>query len=239
MNTAVRQDFKEFIEFVKYFSLEEVIADPKKLAAIRLAHAQFLALLTVASELCAAQGSGVVEFNKSYGNDGRKYFGEVVSDFSEFMMCLVMGLHRSAGGTLRSAIESYLKAFSLNDEPQILKRTSVPEVFSDAAAVSFFSTSAGKSVVAGLKSAYSELNMFVHTVSPNHMFGALAVGAFPRWSENSERLITIFIRVARLFLYAFVGSRRDLFDSFDHRNKIVVNRAMTRDQRRSALGVDG
>lgn len=238
MNAAARQDFSEFLEFVRAISLEGVADDDVRVGELRKAHAQFLALLTVAGELLSDAGSVVQEFSNDYADPGRNYLREVVSDSSEFIFCVLLGLCRSAGGTLRSAIESYLKAFSAKEQPLILQRTSVPDVFNDAAAVSFFSSSVGQKVIADLKGIYGELNAYVHTVSDTHMFGAIAVGSFPRWSGKNVRLIEIFVRVICLFLYGVIGSRRDLYDKFDHRNKVIANRAMTRMQRRSAMGVD-
>ncbi len=238
MNTAIKQDFGAFLAYLDKYSLSSVASDPGRVPHARLTHAQLLALLTAAAELLADSGSVRYEFESSYGEPGKRYLGEVVSDCSEFVMCVLQGLCRSAGGTLRSAIESYLKAFSAVERPLILHRTSVPDVFNDAAGTTFFSTSVGKAVLADLKAVYGELNYYVHTVSQAQMFGALAVGSFPRWSDKNERLIELFIRTVRLFLYGIVGARRDFFDQFDHRNKVIVNRSMTRQQRRSALGVD-
>jgi hypothetical protein len=238
MNTIARPDFADFLEFLNHFSLIEVTNDHAKSAELRKAHAQFLALLTAAGELVSDGGSVRHEFLLNYAQSGKSYLGEVVSDSSEFIMCLLLGLCRSGGGALRSAIESYLKAFSANEQPLVLKRTSVPDVFDDAAGVAFFSSRIGKSVIGDLKGIYGELNAYVHTVSGTHMFGANAIGSFPRWSNDNVRLVEIFVRVIRLFLYGIVGSRRDLYDRFDHRNKVITNRAMTRVQRRSAMGVD-
>ena len=238
MNAAIKQDFGGFLDYLDKYSLSSIVVDPSRVAHARLTHVQFLALLTVAAELLSDSGSVHDEFESSYRESGKRYFGEVVSDCSEFVMCVLQGLCRSAGGTLRSAIESYLKTFSAVEQPLILQRTSVPDVFNDAAGTNFFSTSVGKSVLADLKAVYGELNYYVHTVSQAQMFGALAVGSFPRWSHQTERLSDLFIRTVRLFLYGIVGARRDLFDQFDHRNKVIVNRSMTRQQRRSALGVD-
>ena len=209
MNAAARQDFSDFLEFVKTLSIESATRDETKVAEIRKAHTQFLALLTATGELVADGGSARGQFDDSYAEAGRNYLSEVVSDSSEFIMCVLLGLHRSAGGTLRSAIESYLKAFSAKEQPLILRRTSVPEVFNDAASVTFFSTVIGKSVIGELKQIYSELNGYVHTVSDTHMFGAIAVGSFPRWSDKSVKIIGLFTLTIRLFLYGIVGTRRD------------------------------
>ena len=238
MNAISRQDFSEFLEFIKTLSIESVTHDDEKVAEVRKAHAQFLALLTTVGELVSDIGSAKIEFNDDYAEVGKKYLCEVVSDSSEFIMCVLLGLCRSSGGTLRSAIESYLKAFSAKEQPLILQRTSVPDVFNDAAGVTFFSSEIGKSVIADLKGVYGDLNAYVHTVSDDHMFGAIAIGSFPRWSDKNVKLVSLFIRVVRLFLYGIVGTRRDLYDRFDHRNKVITNRAMTRLQRRSAMGVD-
>lgn len=238
MNAIARQDFSEFIEFARAFSIREVMDDPGKVAEIRKAHGQFLALLTSVGELTTDAGSVSMEFLADYLDEGKNYLGEVVSDSSEFMVCVLLGLCRSGGGTLRSAIESYVKAFSAKEQPLILRRTSVPDVFNDAAGVSFFSSVIGRTVLAELRGVYSELNAYVHTVSNDQMFGVIAVGSFPRWSDNNVKLIGFFVRVTRLFLYGMTGVRRDFYDRFDHRNKVVVNRAMTRQQRRSAMGVD-
>jgi hypothetical protein len=238
MNAIVRQDFSQFLEFIETLSIEIVTNDDKKVAEIRKAHAQFLALLTTVGELVYDSGSAKIEFSNDYAEIGKKYLSEVVSDSSEFIMCVILGLCRSSGGTLRSAIESYLKAFSANEQPLILQRTSVPEVFNDAAGVTFFASKIGKIVIADLKGIYGELNAYVHTVSDDHMFGAIAIGSFPHWSDKNVKLVSLFIRVIRLFLYGILGNRRDLYDRFDHRNKVIANRAMTRTQRRSAMGVD-
>lgn len=238
MNAIARQDFSEFLEFIKTLSIESVTHDDGKVAEIRKAHAQFLALLTTVGELVSDIGSAKIEFNDDYAEVGQKYLSEVVSDSSEFIMCVLLGLCRSSGGTLRSAIESYLKAFSAKEQPLILQRTSVPDVFNDAAGVKFFSSEIGQIVIAGLKGIYGDLNAYVHTISDDHMFGAIAIGSFPRWSNKNVKLVGLFIRVVRLFLYGIVGTRRDLYDRFDHRNKAITNRALTRLQRRSAMGVD-
>lgn len=238
MSQSANQDFSEFRSFASTLSLAGVSDDPAKAAELRRAHAQFLALLTAAGELLSEEGLVRQDFFNSYAQSGVNYLEEVVSDCSEFIMCVLLGLYRSAGGTLRSSIESYLKAFSANEQPLILQRTSVPDVFNDAAGVAFFSSITGVNVIADLKGVYASLNAYVHTISEDHMFGALAVGSFPRWSDKSVELIEIFIRVVRLFLYGIIGGRRDLYDRFDHRNRLIANRAMTRMQRRSALGVD-
>jgi len=238
MNKNAHEDFSEFLDFARTLSLKEISDDPKKAPELRRAHAQFLALLTTAGEFLSEAGTAKQEFLNLFGAPGEKYLKEVVSDCSEFIMCILLGLHRSAGGTLRSAIESYLKAFSANEQPLILQRTSVPEVFNDAADVGFFSSTVGPAAISELKAVYGNLNAYVHTVSDDHMFGALAIGSFPRWSDKSIELIVIFIRVIRLFLYGIVGARRDLYDGFDYRNKMIISRAMTKAQRRSALGVD-
>ncbi|WP_290886608.1 hypothetical protein [Arenimonas sp.] len=238
MNAIARQDFSEFLDFIRTLSIDGVVQDATRVAEIRKAHAQFLALLTTVGELVSDAGSVRNEFVADYDEVGKSYLGEVVSDCSEFVMSVLLGLCRSAGGTLRSSIESYLKAFSAKEQPLILKRTSVPDVFDDAAGVAFFSSPIGKSVISDLKVIYGELNAYVHTVSDARMFGAIAIGSFPRWSEKNAELVDIFIRVVRLFLYGIVGNRRDFYDVFDHRNKVVISRAMTRVQRRSALGVD-
>ena len=158
MSTIARQDFSDFLAFVGTFSLESVAKDPAKTAVIRRAHTQFLALLTTSSELLSDAGSAKQAFSDSYTQSGEKYLSEAVSDCSEFIMCVLLGLFRSAGGTLRSAIESYLKTFSAAEQPLILKRTSVPDVFNDAAAVGFFSSAIGKKVIAELKGIYGHLN---------------------------------------------------------------------------------
>ncbi|MBB3842742.1 hypothetical protein [Xanthomonas arboricola] len=238
MNTIAQQDFSEFLNFIKTLSIERVTHDDETVAEIRKAHVQFLALLTTVGELISDIGSAKNQFDDDYAEVGKKYLSEVISDSSEFIICMLIGLHRSSGGTLRSAIESYLKAFSSKEKPLILQRTSVPEVFNDAEGATFFSSKIGKRVIADLKGIYNELNAYVHTVSDNHMFGAIAIGSFPRWSDKNVKLAGLFIRVIRLFLYGIVGTRRDLYDRFDHRNKVITNRAMTRLQRRSAMGID-
>ncbi|MBL8309008.1 MAG: hypothetical protein JNL19_01160 [Burkholderiales bacterium] len=238
MNSTSSGDFGELVLFLRAFSLQAITDDSVRLAALKRAHKQFLAILTVASELM--DNSSVVgkKFAVIYGQPGAAYLGEVVSDCSEFMMSLVLGMHRSAGGTLRSAIESYLKAFSAVQVPEILTRTSVPQVFADAENSAMFTAGVGKEGIAELKGYYSQLNSFVHTVSAQHMFSALAIGSFPRWPATTDTLVETFTKVTRVFIWTIVGMRRDLYDQFDHRNKAIAVQAMTRVQRRRALGVD-
>src|SRR5690242_9409534 len=100
MNVAIKQDFGEFLAYIDSYSLSSVGGDPAKVAHVRFAHTQFLALLTLAAELLSNSGSVCDEFESSYGQSGKLYLGEVVSDCSEFIMCALQGLCRSAGGTL-------------------------------------------------------------------------------------------------------------------------------------------
>lgn len=233
-----QQDYAAFCGFIDEFSLHLIACDVSALATVKLVHGKYLALLAAWGEMLSESGAVAEAFSQAYGNIGKDYLREVGSDCSEFVMCALIGLYRSAGGTLRSSIESYMKALSAKEQPEILKRTSVPDVFADAAKASFFSTKVGKQVISELRGVYNDLNAYVHTVSAAQMFAVGAVGGFPRWSGASAELVDLFSRVVRLFLYGILGSRRDLFDQFDYRNKVIVNRALTRVQRRAALGVD-
>lgn len=238
MSIITNQDFKNFLNFIENFSLEITLADQASHPSLKNAHRIFLALLTVNSELLSDSNNLQTKFLEIYGEEGKNYLTEVASDCSEFIMCILLGLYRSAGGTLRSAIESYFKAFSANEQPLILKRKSVPDVFNDASTVTFFSSPLGKSTADGLKSEYKKLNAYVHTVSADHMFASQTIGDFPKWSQKNVELIAIFINVLRLFIYGIISTRRDMYDIFDHRNKAIVTEALTKKQRRSALGVD-
>lgn len=227
-------DFKDFVAHLRAERLGGALEPKPRQAVIRRAHAQYLALIALTGEL--VHGHAGIE--REYGDAGVSYLKEVVSDCSEFMICNAVGLHRAAGGVLRSAIESYLKAFAVAEVPTVLSRTSVPEVFNDASTAAFFKSGVGPDLVAQLKAVYKSLNSYVHTVDEQHMFGAEAIGVYPIWSDKSEALVEKFVLVVRFFLYGAVAQRRDLYDQFDHRNKVLINRAMTRPQRRKALGVD-
>lgn len=239
MRSIVNQDFKDFSKFIEDFSLREITTNQDKIKTIRKAHTVFLALLTTTAELIAAPSSpNTQEFLKSYSSFGKDYLSEVISDCSEFIMCALLGMPRSAGGTLRSSIESYMKTFSASECPDILKRTSVPAVFNDASKVFFFSSDIGKHILTSLKTEYTHLNSYVHTVSVDHMFGANALGVFPRWEQENSNLIEAFIRIARFFILGVICSRKDLYVKFDHRNKQIITNALTRSQRATLMAID-
>ena len=236
MSRLIREDFAEFIAFLNVFDFSALIKNDDYIALMRASHAKLLGLLAMVSELRHEDGSAAPTFLDDYLPDGSLYLGEVLSDCSEALMCIALGCNRAAAGALRSAIESFAKAFALGESPEILHCTSVPEVFGFASGSSFFSHEVAARAFSDLRSIYSELNLFVHTVAPGNMFSVPAVGHFPRYQASSTELVGLFVRTVRLFLLCGVSARRDLFDAFDHRNRDVIVAALTKDQRRLAFG---
>lgn len=236
MTRLVREDFSEFKSFLGSFTFSEPLKNDAYVAAIKAAHGKFLALLAMVGELDHSDGAAHEFFVRDYSEHGSQYLSEALSDCAESLICISIGANRAGSCCLRSAIESYSKAMALSEAPSILTCTSVPEVFSLAGASAFFSGSVSNASLAQLRSAYSELNRFVHTAASGHMFGVPAVGQFPSYTAHTTALSRIYARVIRLFLLGFVGARRDLFDRFDHRNRDLIIAALTRDQRRLALG---
>jgi hypothetical protein len=236
MTRLVKEDFSEFESFLSSFSFSAPLASAPYMAAIKLMHGKFLALLALVGELNHTDGAAHELFIGDYSERGSHYLGEVLSDCAESLICIAIGASRAGACSMRSAIESFSKAMSLAEMPDVLTCTSVPEVFSLSGAGVFFSGPTANAAFLNLKSAYSELNRFVHTVSPESMFGVPAVGQFPSYTKSTTALSNRYARIVRLFLLAFVGARRDLFDQFDHRNRDLITAALTRDQRRLALG---
>ena len=236
MSRLVRQDFDEFREFLERFRFEGVLSQDEFVNEMRRAHTQFIAILAAVGELSHPDGSGRAGFIADYGSGGATYLAEVLSDSSEALLGMATGCLRSSASVMRSSIESFAKSLSASECPEILTRTSVPEVFDLASTSKFFSSTESRRGFGNLKDAYAGLNLYVHTVTAAQMFNAPALGVYPRVEPRLPELITIYVRIIRLFLFLLVLVRRDLFDLFDHRNREIILAALTRDQRRTALG---
>lgn len=236
MSRVVREDFSQFTIYLSKFSFAGLLSDAAYISELKAAHGKLLALSALVAELRHEAGAAASTFSVDYTDCGGDYLGEVLSDCSESLMCIAMGANRAGAAALRSAIESFAKTFSIAEQPSVLTRTSVPEVFSVAAGCGFFEHNVARNAFTSLRSSYADLNQFVHTVSSESMFAVLAVGNFPKYDANTAVMVENFVRVVRYFILAMVAARRDLYDQFDHRNKEVIAAALKRDQRRIALG---
>lgn len=236
MSRLVKEDFSEFVAFLASFNFAGPLADAGFIAALKAAHGRFLALLTLLGEVDDKESVVHTVFVEDYTEHGLAYLREVLSDCAESLMCIALGANRAGACSIRSAIESFSKAFTLADAPEVLTRTSVPDVFQLASEAPFFVNGVPEKAFADLRAAYGGLNSFVHTVAPGYMFSVPAVGQFPSFTAHTVALSDAYSRVVRLMLLAFIGARRDLFDRFDHRNRDLIVSALTRDQRRLALG---
>lgn len=236
MSREVSEDFGKLVSFFENYSYAELLSDSTYVAPLKIVHRHHLALMTVLAELTSDESQLANEFVGTYGEHGRRYLIEVGSDCSEHIVAAASGLFRAAGATLRSSIESFCKALSVKEFPDILTQTSVPKVFEIAESSTLFSTELGAQALSALKGIYADLNHFVHTVASPNILGAHSAGKFPYMSENTGVMSELFSRVVREFLMVIVGGRRDLFDQFDHRNKVIVASSLTRPQRRLVFG---
>lgn len=229
-------DLQALLGFLERYTFADLLQADNFVAWLKLMHKHHLALLTTIAELTSTESDLNSSFVDSYGEQGRQYLIEVGSDCSEHLLTVASGCYRAGATTLRASIESFAKAFSALEAPEVLEQTSVYKVFDIAKECAFFKSTTAEAALEALRGVYVELNHFAHTVGPSNIFGAHSAGAFPIMSQVNDDMAKLFARAVRGFISALIGTRRDLYDRFDHRNKLIVASSLTRAQRRTVFG---
>lgn len=232
MSRDVATDFSAYVAHLEAFSFGPLMQNSKYVASIKPLHKAFLSILTLVMELTDPEGDGADDFLSVYGKKGAQYLQEVISDVGQAIFCFGAGAYKASLVTLRSAIESYAKAFSAAHDPKILTQKSVTGVFDIAKAAPFFASGPGKRAIGDMLATYDALNLFVHTVTDRQMFKLLGLGVFPGFEEKRADAVRAHLaKTIRSMTFGIASTLHKEFFRIHYRNRDIILAGLAPTQR--------
>ncbi len=153
MSREIEQDFQYTLQFLNQYTLETMISNPKCHNQIKCMHRKLYSFMVFLNEM---------ERINCIDKVSLKYFKEVSTDLILTLFCWINGVYKSAKLQMRSSIENFLKATSYLEEPKVIDKKSVYEIFDIAESTVCYSNDFSKLRFNVISSEYSKLCATVH-----------------------------------------------------------------------------
>lgn len=221
MSRVVKSDFEKLKEFVKNYSLKDLIADEGYVHLISTCHKKYFAYLTLIAEL-----------KSSLKDKEFSFLLESTSDIATALFHLFSGSYKSSKLILRSSIETFLKGFSLSFIDDIDKESSIYEMFNRIKALPYFKDDFNKEELNTIHSYYRELCKDVHSAEEINMEKISALNLFPKYSKSEANvIITIFIKLIPCYITLLCKKYNDVFHKIHHKNQEIILDAIKKTKR--------
>lgn len=197
MNRLIQNDYDKIVGFFNDYSLKEISTNEYFNVQSKNMHRKLYSLILFINEM--------KKQNTDYeyiSNVAFLYFCDVAADLIMSYFCWINGAYKPAELQLRSSIESFLKAVSYDEKPQIITLKNVYEVFDLSLDTNSFSNEICKKKYDLLKDTYSKLCATAHgALDKLSDIGALI--KFPEYDvtlakvvvNNFERIINSYLCV--------------------------------------------
>lgn len=158
----------------------------------------------------------------------RERLREFASDLGSALLVWLHGAYKGARLLLRSGIENFIKAIGVIDHDQIVTLRNTYEVFDLAESGSFFSLPPNTARFKELQDSYSTLSRDVHTATRAEMQHVASLDFFPTFHEaDAEGFAKLFVRSAGASLESLTVLCGDVYRAMHHRNRDVLNGALS------------
>ena len=225
MSREVTNDFVRLRDFFANYTTAANIGNAAFVKFLSAYHKKYLAYLTHVAELSAYKTaptlSGLCE--KQYD-----FFSESCSDCGLALFDAVNGNYKASRLLLRSSIENFMKAISLDEDGTIDQESSVYNLFNRVKAVSFFAGSAElMTLFTAIHQEYKGLCMDVHTATVANMTHLSALKSFPTFDQKQADGV---MRVAKVLINSYVTLLAVKYNAHYHSigyvNKEVIENAV-------------
>lgn len=225
MSREVTNNFVKLRDFFANYTTAANIGNAGFVKFLSAYHKKYLAYLTHIAELSAYKAaptlSGLCE--KQFD-----FFSESCSDCGLALFDAVNGNYKASRLLLRSSIENFMKAISLDEDVTIDQESSVYNLFNRVKAVSFFAGSAElMKLFTAIHQEYKGLCMDVHTATVANMTHLSALKSFPAFDQKQADGV---MRVAKVLICSYVTllavKYNAHYHSIGYANKEVIENAV-------------
>lgn len=190
MSRRVKDDFEKLIGFFGSYSIEPNIKNAEFQTFLSTYHKRYFAYLTFIAELSQYQSKALLSgLNESQ----YRFYTESCSDCGLALFDSVNGNYKGSRLFLRSSIENFMKAISLDEDMTIDQEKNVYTLFERAKAISFFSIETTKNLFDIIHQQYKELCKDVHTATINNMVQLSALNTLPSFDVAQAKRVEVVV----------------------------------------------
>jgi hypothetical protein len=237
MDNDARRAFEELIEFLRGYSLRNVVDDDAFLLRTKSIYRRHHAILVwYASLETGVLWAGAPKKDELF----RLYLKECVSDLSQSFFLFCHGLYKPAHLVLRSGLENFIRLIGIHQDQSVLTLFSVYELIGLVKTAPLIQKSAAATKqFKKMTDAYGSLCNFVHTSDERHMVFMNFVGEFPtfeetRASEYQTLHRSITVGISSLLCLMF----RTRYKRMHHRHFDLVSDVIPKDVKKEVMPDD-
>lgn len=235
MSRLIKDDFVKLIDFIDSYTIKDNLVDSDFIEFSSKLHKKYYSYLVVMEELRGRKDDTnhiPVLTSKQFD-----YLQESVSDCGQSFFLCMHGCYKGAKLILRSSIETFIRAISIDEIPTVETETSVFEIFNLLNGVSIFQKY--KTLKDTIHSEYKTLCQDVHTAGNDHMAGITALNYFPHYNKKEGQVLAgIWNRLLPCYITILCLKFNSQFHSIQYPNKDVVVSDIIREYKAIVNGED-
>lgn len=227
MSRRVKEDFGKLVGFFESYSLKPNIKNTEFHTFLSTYHKRYYAYLTFMAELSQYKSKPLL----SELNDSQyRFYSESCSDCGIALFDSVNGNYKGSRLLLRSSIENFIKAVSLNEDTTIDREKSVYALFDRAKAIPFYSEETTKNLFDVIHQHYKDFPKDVHTATINNMMQMSALNILPSFDVVQAKSVTV---VVQSLISAYVTLLALKYNAFYHtihyENKDIIQTTLIKE----------
>ncbi len=227
----ISSDFEELEKFIQGYGIAPSIDNADFVLKLKNGHKRLFGLLTFIAEIESTNSD-----SNKFSIQSLSYFAEFGSDVSQAFFCWMHGAYKPAYLTLRSSIETFVKATVGTEDPAVLTEKSMYDLL-DIATTSQACGELAKPHFSVIKGCYSDLCKIVHSATAAKFTQVNALRMFPKYEkEDATVFITQFVSLVDRFLAVLLASNRELLSRMNYKNRQIVMETLTQEIKHSILG---
>lgn len=232
MSRVMKEDFEELLKFITDFSLKSIITDKEAKETISACHKCYYAYLVLISELKLTIGEK--KYSCIITENQYNFLKESCSDMGQAFFLMINGCYKGARMLLRSSIENFIKAISLDEIKDIDKNKSVYDIFDKSKEILIYKDNVALWDM--IHDQYKELCKDVHTSDLNHMANITALNYFPTFEKKQAVEIYKFIHnLSQAYVSSLAIKYNQQYHQINYLNKNVTNSLIIKDMKKKVF----
>lgn len=221
MSRLLKDDLEHLKDYIDNYSLKNLLADKDYIAFISTCHKKYYSFFVA-----------TIEFENSFTENQFVFLKEANSDIATALFHIMSGSYKSARFSLRSSIECFLKAFTMNELTGIEREKSVYEIFDKIKALPYFLSNPQKLKFNLIRSVYKDLCKDVHSAEKINMSQIDALDLLPKYQKKeAEKIKTIYLSLIPAYLFLLSDKFNGRFHQIHHSNRDIILMGIIKDLR--------
>lgn len=241
MSRLIDQDYARLETFIQTYQIKDLLDSRQRVQLIRRAHKHSLAAIQALSVIQTQVLSGSLPIRNALIQKESFCYDSLLESFSDLtssMFASLQGLNKPAYMSLRSAIETFMRAIVGATSKEAETTTSVYRLFELAKECDSFKGSS-TSHLNRLHVDYGTLCNHTHSASASHMIRNHAMSNFPKHDiEKLRSWVLIFERVSTSILTTLIFSNKRIYLDAHPFSRDVYDEVLSKEVRLFALGAN-